>query len=500
MPALDVIDVAVEGMAMFEVKMDAATSQPGATRGRRWRLVAVGLAIAATTGGSGFVIGRAAAPARIASVAAPAAEQPDAATTAAPDATDDTDATRDTPASPVLTVPVADAPADPGGAEPSGAFDGGSIEAGSFEGGSMPPYSGGPFGSQYSANAWPEPELELIAERMTASGTTMRAHMIHNEIDPSAMFGQIPTDGWTPAGWCYPIGTLRVGVTTPTSTNIVWTALYSEPRGGLAVTTFASGYAEGSPVFGIVAQVADDVESVAFTTAGGLIDMAEPAGGIAMLIVDGPIEQDFSVTLTRRGGVTENYDVAKLSAMGTDDEYRAACEPPPPVLPPAGQQPDDPDAARVAVLESWRIAHDLADAEPDRRLAYVDDDTGLVSAWNALHDGQYREAALTASADIDELVFTSSGEAWFRYDVETSIANFPNRYGIARLGDAGLDGKGVWRITRQTICQDIALAPGFGCSPAVTNVFPPSATGNPRYDGSAIPAPPLLEPGRPLSD
>ena len=70
--------------------------------------------------------------------------------------------------------------------------------------------------------------------------------------------------------------------------------------------------------------VADDVEGVAFTTAGGLSDVAEPAGGIAMLIVDGPIEQDFSVTLTRRGGVTENYDVAKLSAMGTDDEYRAA--------------------------------------------------------------------------------------------------------------------------------------------------------------------------------
>ena len=89
----------------------------------------------------------------------------------------------------------------------------------------MPPYSGGPFGSQYSANAWPEPEQELVAERTTASGTIMRAHMIRNEIDPSAMFGQIPTDGWDPAGWCYPIATLRVGVTTPTSTNIVWTTL-----------------------------------------------------------------------------------------------------------------------------------------------------------------------------------------------------------------------------------------------------------------------------------
>ena len=481
MPVLDVIDVAVEGMAMFEVKIDdAATSEPGATRGRRGRLVAVGLAIAAATGGSGFVIGRAAAPARIASVAAPAAERPDAATTAAPDATDDTSSTRATPASPVPTVPVADAPADPSGA---------------FDGGSMRPYSGGYSGSQYTANAWEEPEQELVAERMTASGTMMRAHMIHNEIDPSAMFGEVATEGWAPAGWCYPIGTLRVGVITPTSTNIVWASLYSEPRGGVAVTTFATGYVEGSPMFGIVAQVADDVEGVAFTTAGGLSDVAEPAGGIAMLIVDGPIEQDFSVTLTRRGGVTENYDVAKLSAMGTDDEYRAACEPPPPVLPPAGQQPDDPDAARLAVLESWRIAHDLADAEPDRRLAYVDDDTGLVSAWNALHDGQYGEAALTATADIDELVFTSPGEAWFRYDVETSIANFPNRYGIAKLDDDG-----VWRITRQTICQDIALAPGFGCSPTVTNVFPPSATGNPRYDGSAIPVPPPLAQVPPLSN
>ena len=239
----------------------------------------------------------------------------------------------------------------------------------------MPPYSGGPFGSQYSANAWPEPEQELVAERTTASGTIMRAHMIRNEIDPSAMFGQIPTDGWDPAGWCYPIATLRVGVTTPTSTNIVWASLYSEPRGGVAVTTFATGYVEGSPMFGIVAQVADDVEGVAFTTAGGLSDVAEPAGGIAMLRASQSLNRGESPTTSRT---------------------------------------------------------------PSRIVAYVDDDTGLVSAWNALHDGQYGEAALTATADIDELVFTSPGEAWFRYDVETSIANFPNRYGIARLDDEGV--------------------------------------------------------------
>jgi hypothetical protein len=47
---------------------------------------------------------------------------------------------------------------------------------------------------------------------------------------------------------------------------------------------------------------------------------------------------------------------------------------------------------------------------------------------------------------------------------------------MAHLGDDG-----TWRVTRQTVCQDIALAPGFGCSPAVQPLLPPSAADNPRY-------------------
>ena len=98
--------------------------------------------------------------------------------------------------------------------------------------------------------------------------------------------------------------------------------------------------------------------------------------------------------------------------------------------------------------------------------------------------GDYAGAAQGASIEMRETVFTSPTEVWFRYDLLTPVANFFDRYGIARLGDDG-----TWRITRETICQDLALAPGNACSPGVERVLPPSASGDPRYDVTAVPMP-----------
>ena len=110
------------------------------------------------------------------------------------------------------------------------------------------------------------------------------------------------------------------------------------------------------------------------------------------------------------------------------------------------------------------------------RVSFVDDGTGLAAAWEALQAGQYGEAARTSTRTITDLVFTSPTEAWFRYDIETSIMNFYNRYGMAKL-----NADGRWQITRQTMCQDVALAPGFGCDPPVDQLLPPSAANDPRY-------------------
>ena len=214
---------------------------------------------------------------------------------------------------------------------------------------------------------------------------------------------------------------------------------------------------------------------------------------MALLIVPGEIQTDFNVSTSTGHGQSESTSVADLIQPWVSSEYRAACEPPPPVLPDAGEQPADADAARAAIDEAWRVAH-FRDSDDETRLSFVDDGTGLPEAWEALQSGQYAEAARTSTTTVHELVFTSPTEAWFRYDIETSITNFYDRYGMAIMNDAG-----TWQITRQTICQDIALAPGFGCSPTVDTLLPPSAADDPRYNQMPIEAPmevPLVTPRR----
>lgn len=415
----------------------------GERRTRRGRIAVITGAVSLATASLGFVAGRAAAP-----DPAPRAASP--VTTTAAERADDGAATLDTTgaAAPAATDPAA------GGAAGDMATSG---EAMGGQG-------------MYSEGAYEEPQQELLSERTTTDGVVLRVHGVGYDVPEVAPGG----DGWQPAAWCQPSGSLRISVAAPDSVNVAWAPWYTEPKDGIAVSTFASGYPEGSPRFGIVAQVPAGTTAVTFTTASGLSDTAAPVNGFVLALVPGPIEGDFAVTVDGPDGAVV-HDRAQLTESWTSVEYRDACQPPPPALPPAGEQPADPAAAESAIHEAWRLAHD-GDADAAARAAHVDDATGLAEAWAALDAGEYGEAARTSTATFRELVFTSPSEAWFRYDVETSIVDFPARYGIARLGDDG-----VWRITRQTICQDIALAPGFGCSPPVDTLYPPSAAGDPRY-------------------
>jgi hypothetical protein len=68
---------------------------------------------------------------------------------------------------------------------------------------------------------------------------------------------------------------------------------------------------------------------------------------------------------------------------------------------------------------------------------------------------------------IEELVFTSPTEAWFRYRVDTGGVGLNDRYGIARLS------AGAWRVTRDTVCQDLSMA-GGDCGGGWQPVQPPS--------------------------
>ena len=331
----------------------------------------------------------------------------------------------------------------------------------------------------FSLNAYEEPKQELIAERTTTSGITMRAHLQDYGAGANPYVGQFGS--WMPAGWCFPTGNLRISIVTATAVNISGAAWFSEPKGGSAISTFAAGYAEGSPVYGAAVQVSAGITSVTFTTASGLTDTAPVVRGVALLAVSGPIEQAFTTTLTSADGTTSSQSNADLSLPYDGSDYAAACEPPPPALPDAGAQPADVVAAEAAVRESWNVARDFNNTDSAARLARIDDTTGIADAWKALSTGEFADAAKTSSTTIQDFVFSSPTEAWFRYDVTTAMGNFTNRYGKALLGNDG-----VWRITRQTVCQDLGLAPGSQCTPPVDTLYPPSAANDPRYGQSDI--------------
>ena len=68
------------------------------------------------------------------------------------------------------------------------------------------------------------------------------------------------------------------------------------------------------------------------------------------------------------------------------------------------------------------------------------------------------DSAESATQTIEELVFTSRTDAWFRYGIDRINGYFSPRYGTATLVDE------VWVFPRAVVCQDLGLA-GGGCEP-----------------------------------
>jgi hypothetical protein len=203
-----------------------------------------------------------------------------------------------------------------------------------------------------------------------------------------------------------------------------------------------------------------------------------PTGNFALVAINGSIAEDFTITVDRPEGAL-TMTAADLVATSMSTDYNDSCQPPPPALPEAGEQPADPVAARAAAEEAWSKARDFSGLDTAERLGYVDDPTGVAEAWEAIGATTYVEAAGNSQSLIRDFVFTSPTEAWVRYDILTSITNFANRYGILRLSEDG-----VWQITRATICQDVAMVPEAACKPGVEVVLPPSAANDPRFNSS----------------
>ena len=120
---------------------------------------------------------------------------------------------------------------------------------------------------------------------------------------------------------------------------------------------------------------------------------------------------------------------------------------------PTGPQPADPVAADDAVRAVATVVYDPNAGAA--RLDAIDDPRGLAEADAQVRAGQYADVAATTTATIGDISFDRPDHAWFYYELSGIMS--------ARTGQAVLvDGR--WKVTRATVCADIALA-GVTCPP-----------------------------------
>jgi hypothetical protein len=441
----------------MNIDFDSFTTEPrGAERPKRRAVAVVGAAmLVAAAGGVGFGLGRSggseSASTEVAEIA-PAQEAPSG-----------TESLGDQPRTVESVLATGNDSVAPGAAtESAGEASGGGGYA--------------VFGNQ---------PTELIAERITDSGITLRAHLGEIWDQSDYLVGEFGTEtDWTPPGWCFESGQVRIAMSGGTATgssviDVGTVSWWTEPFQGRAVSWLTLGVADGNPHRVVFVQAPVDVTTVTVTHADGSTDSTAPIGGVALLVVPGgpattQHDEDDGYTWTEE---VPDFDVTfdgpepvtiadAHQNRGWDDlEFRQSCQPPPPALPPPGEQPADPAAAEATIVETMATIYSVSDSEANAEL--IDDPTGIAEGREQVRDSGFEEAAASAEAIVEELVFTTPTEAWFRYRIETTSGIFDKRFGIAVNVD------GVWKITRNTICQDLQLAGGDCGGGGVENITPP---------------------------
>lgn len=438
--------------------------EPGIVRGTeptttRWRPLAVvgALCAVAVALGVGFGIGR--------SIGDSDADNAAVESGAEPEPADEPAATVPEPAAGSETPPPEEAPSDAPASDVASSYLDSTVTD-SDMGSSMSMSASGGVGYTLFGDQTMTP----LAQRVTADGFTLAVHRTA-PWESDVMWEMSPDpggDGWQPAPWCYESGQMRVAVTGNGMIDVGAVPWFSEPYLGRAVAPIALGAADGQARWFVVVQVAADATNVMATFADGTVDSMAPQNGIAVLVgppapIPASLPPDVDVAI--EGGVAAGVVASDGTGTWADDEFRESCQPPPPALPAPGEQPADPAAAEAVIVDAMTALYDRT--APGDRNDFVDDLTGVTEALDQVAAGTYADQAEGAIAVVEELVFTSPTESWFRYRIETPQSVFDNRFGIARQID------GNWKITRATICQDLAMA-GGDCGGGWEMIQPPS--------------------------
>ena len=272
-----------------------------------------------------------------------------------------------------------------------------------------------------------------------------------------------PDGSWVAPAWCSPIGGFRLTMLYKDAVGVSNGSRYGEPRDGISTTLFSSGYAEGVPFRALVLNLADDVISATATWQDDATDAAVPVDGWVVLATPGEASGKFTLVLQTEAG--ERTIAWNDLPQDGDLGWQKDCSPPPPSLPEAGEQPDDPVGAEAEIRANYELLFDQNISFEDKGEQLLDDTTGVLEAIEQLQTTGFGDAATTSVHTMVDLVFVSPNEAWFSYDLQTQFGDFPNRFGIAYLID------GEWRFARAVMCQDLALA-GISCNPPVNDIYP----------------------------
>lgn len=248
-----------------------------------------------------------------------------------------------------------------------------------------------------------------------------------------------------------------------------WTAerWFNEQRSTQPVVLQSSmAIDENSPLPGayfVLRTTTDAAEIVLFASDGTQVDRAPVSNELAVAVMPSEAwrEGDIIDKMTVRLVAADGQESAPVQLSYGDQTYPAECgpgEPPQRSLPAAGEQPADPEAAEAQIRERHALLIDRSLAADEKPADLLDDNTGVDDAIAVMDDGPFAEQAASATYAIDELVFTTPEEAWFRYTITTSASTFADRFGQAIFNGQ------VWQITRATLCQDLALAQA-PCSP-----------------------------------
>ena len=213
---------------------DLAEVELGSRRVRGRRRMATGVVAAmlvAGAGGAGFGLGRGAGGSD--QIVAPAQSADSDAAGVGDDATGDTDGAGDTD--------------DASQAEPANEVTQDTTAPALME----PPLGApGTRSSDLKVDAGGMPTYELVLERVTDSGITIRALRGESWYSDEAFMAG--ANGWIPARWCHGDAELRIGLSGPGLIDVTGATWYSELQTEVAVTATHAGWADGQPM-GVVA-------------------------------------------------------------------------------------------------------------------------------------------------------------------------------------------------------------------------------------------------------